>query len=221
MIHNMIVEKQITIPTLKRIDNIFHISDIHIRNTKRHEEYNSVFDNLCKEIQHENSINFVCGDVVHAKTQMSPELIQVSSNFLYNITKINPTFVIMGNHDANLNNSDRLDALQPIIDNVCHDTYMKNNLFYLKESGIYTINNEIDFVVFSLLDNIKVYNEIIELYKTNYKHLNRKSYAVYHGTINGAKTDTGYTLTNEVITKDMFNLFDNTMLGDIHKYQII
>jgi len=212
--------ENITIP-IEDIDNIFHISDIHIRNTKRHDEYLSVFDKLYSEIKHTNSINCVCGDIVHTKTQMSPELIQITSDFFINLSRINPTFVITGNHDTNLSNRNRLDALEPIINNIQLDSEVKSNLYYLKESGIYTINNSIDLVVFSVLDGIEKYNEMIDYYKEYYSDNNRKSYAMYHGTVKGAVTDLGYKLAEEKITTNMFMHFDHTLLGDIHLQQTL
>jgi predicted MPP superfamily phosphohydrolase len=99
--------------TGRKVDKIFHISDIHVYNYQRHEEYIEVFEKLYKIIEERmtpNSIIFLGGDIVHSKTNMSPELFSVVSNLLSTLCNMLPTIVILGNHDLNLNNKTRLDA---------------------------------------------------------------------------------------------------------------
>ena len=118
------------------IDKIYHIADVHVRNVKRHKEYRSVFQRLyhfIKKDKTDNSVIYVAGDIVHAKTDMSPELVDLVQDFFKSLADLAPTIVIIGNHDCNLNNSYRLDALTPIITALQH-----KNLFYFKESGLYT-----------------------------------------------------------------------------------
>ena len=137
---------------IEKIDKIYHIADVHVRNVKRHKEYQLVFKRLysyIKKTKTSNSIIYVAGDIVHAKTDMSPELVAVVSDFFKKLSDLAPTIVITGNHDANLNNSSRLDALSPIIDNLAHP-----HLHYLKNSGIYRVSN-IDFIVMSVFDDPK------------------------------------------------------------------
>ena len=104
---------------LKKVKTIFHISDVHIRTIKRHKEYREVFSKVYKEIEKrkDDSVIYLGGDIVHAKLEMSPELIQMTSDFFRNLADLAPTICITGNHDCNLNNRHRLDALSPIIDN--------------------------------------------------------------------------------------------------------
>ena len=69
---------------IKQIDKIFHIADVHIRNVKRHKEYKIVFKRLYSYIKKNtttNSVIYVAGDIVHAKTDMSPELVDMVSDF--------------------------------------------------------------------------------------------------------------------------------------------
>ena len=130
-----------------------HIADIHIRLYKRHEEYRRVFDNFFRDLvewQNETREKFcivVAGDIVHAKTDMSPEMVDMASQFLRNLADIAPTFVIAGNHDMNIANPNRLDALSPIVDNLNHA-----DLHYFKTSGIVKAGN-INFVVYSISDD--------------------------------------------------------------------
>jgi 3',5'-cyclic AMP phosphodiesterase CpdA len=102
---------------IETIDKIFHVSDIHIRTLKRHGEYRQVFENLFNYIETHctgNSVAVVTGDIVHSKLDMSPELVQMLVDFFNGFTI--PTVVILGNHDMNLNNMHRIDAVSPVLD---------------------------------------------------------------------------------------------------------
>ena len=97
---------------LEKVEKILHVADIHIRNFKRHKEYRQVFRKLYKDAKQlpKNSIIYVAGDIVHTKTDISPELVELTSEFFRKLADIRPTIVITGNHDANLNNKSRLDS---------------------------------------------------------------------------------------------------------------
>ena len=63
---------------LNNVEKVYHLADIHIRNVKRHTEYSLVFENFYKQVKDDNldnAIIFIGGDIAHAKTEMSPELI--------------------------------------------------------------------------------------------------------------------------------------------------
>lgn len=190
------------------IEWISHIADIHIRNLKRHREYEHVFETLYSKLREftGNGIIYIGGDIVHAKTQMSPELIHQTSKFLSTCASIAPTIVITGNHDANLNNPHRLDALSPIINNLNNP-----NLFYLRDSGIYTIA-DIDFVVMSIFDDPKKYIKAKDFEST------RTKIALFHGTVARSKTDFGFELQSK-IKINKFIGYDMVLLGDIHRMQ--
>ena len=87
------------------IDKILHVADIHIRNYKRHKEYREVFNQLYAQVDKlpHNSIVYIGGDIVHNKTDISPELIELTFEFLKNLADRRHTIMITGNHDANLN----------------------------------------------------------------------------------------------------------------------
>ena len=62
----------------RKLKHIHHISDIQIRNLKRHREYEEVFENrLYEKVKEypENAVAYIGGDIAHSKTEMSPELI--------------------------------------------------------------------------------------------------------------------------------------------------
>lgn len=196
---------------LTKVDYIVHISDIHIRNWKRHKEYQEVFDKLNQLVQNspQNTIVMIGGDIVHAKTDMSPELIHMVSYFFTKLADLVPTFVICGNHDTNLNNNNRLDALSPIINALKHP-----NLYYLKDTGVYEVG-DIAFGVMSVFDTPDKYPTA-----TSIKKKVKRKFALYHGTIEASTTDTGIKLL-QGLSRSHFDGYDAALLGDIHKRQII
>lgn len=188
---------------------IFHLADTHIRLFKRHKEYEVVFERLYDYIRsnkQSDDIIFLGGDIVHNKTDMSPELIYQTSKFLKSCADICPTILICGNHDFS-ENSRRLDALTPIVDTLNHP-----NLHYWKDSGVYELHG-IVFSVFGICDD-----------KSNWvraKDIKGKcKIALHHGPIKGATTDIGHEIESG-ITSDWFDGFSISMLGDIHKRQYL
>ena len=136
--------------TNTKIKTAFHVSDIHIRLTKRHDEYKNIFENFYESLKKSNkksSILVIAGDLFHNKSDLSPECVQVASDFLKNCSDILPTILIAGNHDATLTNKNRLDSISPIINTLKH-----KNLYYLKNSGLYRYEN-ILFNNFSVFDS--------------------------------------------------------------------
>jgi len=196
---------------IEKIDKIYHIADVHVRNVKRHKEYQLVFKRLysyIKKTKTDNSVIYIAGDIVHAKTDMSPELVAVVSDFFRKLSNLAPTLVITGNHDCNLNNSYRLDALSPIVKALNHQ-----NLHYLKDNGIYLISG-VHFNVLSVFDKPIDYIKA-DSFKGDYK------IALHHGSVHNASTDAGFTLSNTHVTTKMFEGHDLVLLGDIHKPQYL
>jgi len=197
------------------VEYIIHCADIHIRNLRRHDEYLIVFENLYTKIKeliakNPNTLIYVGGDIAHAKTDISPELVSMMALFFNNLADLAPTIVITGNHDCNLNNLDRMDVIEPVINAIKHP-----NLYYLKESGIYKFNN-IDFAVFSIFDDVKNYPKALECE-------NEHSIALYHGTVQNCIMDTGLVLNGDEseLKLKFLSGFDFCLLGDIHKMQFL
>lgn len=85
------------------IDKVYHLADIHIRNLQRHSEYREVFTAFLEQVKKDdikNSIIYLAGDLAHAKTDLSPELVREISWFLTECSKLRETFLITGNHDC-------------------------------------------------------------------------------------------------------------------------
>ena len=191
------------------INKIYHLADLHIRNLQRHKEYRQVFKKFLKQVKEdkiEDSLIYIAGDIAHAKTEMSPELVQEISWFLTECAKLRETVLITGNHDCNLNNNHRLDVLTPIIENLRND-----RIHYLRDTGVYNIHN-LTFVVYSILDDK-------ENWPSGKDIEGEHKIALFHGPVNKAETDIGYTVSSNSFTVDMFDGFDMALLGDIHKRQ--
>ena len=181
-----------------------HIADTHIRNLKYHKEYGAVFQELYKKLKKEK-IDYIihCGDIAHTKTQISPEFVKMCSDFFKNLADIAPTYIILGNHDGNLRNSNRLDALSPIVDSLGH-----KNLHLLRDSGETKLKDNFIINVLSVFDRDNWSKP------TNPDAVN---IALYHGAICNSKTDVGWTMEHGEDNIGIFDDFDYAFLGDIHK----
>lgn len=196
--------------------NIFHIADIHLRLTKRHDEYNEVFQKLYKAVERTpaETVVAVLGDVLHSKSDLSPECVKITTEFLQNLADRRPTVLIAGNHDATLANKNRLDSLSPIVDAINH-----KNLFYLKDSGLYILG-DILFNHYSVFDEPEKYIKFKDIPKI-YLNETRYKIALFHGPVNNAITDVGYKVASRTITNEIFDGHDIVLLGDIHRHQVL
>jgi DNA repair exonuclease SbcCD nuclease subunit len=188
---------------------IAHISDIHIRSLKRHDEYISVFKKLSIDCRKNNvDYIFLGGDLFHTKlTGISPEYIELLTWWLNDLSSIAPVHIILGNHDGNENNLNRQDAVTPII------SAMNNSrVFLYKKSGVYEFHPGWNWCVFGIFDKENWINVKPEEDKINI--------ACYHGSVSGAKTETGYELEGEV-NVSFFKDYDYAFLGDIHMLQFL
>tara|TARA_R110002153_G_scaffold1580_6_gene8079 strand:+ start:991 stop:4143 length:3153 start_codon:yes stop_codon:yes gene_type:complete len=183
---------------------ICHLGDTHIRNLKMHYEYREVFDKLY-DILREERVDYIihCGDLCHTKTQISPEFVSMGSGFLRNLANIAPTYVILGNHDGNLRNSNRQDAITPIVDALGH-----KNLYLMKNSGETIVNDKLSLNVLSVFDTD---NWVAPSDPT------RINIALYHGSISGVSTDQGWVMEHGENDVSIFDGHDYALLGDIHK----
>ena len=199
---------QVKVP-FRKLKHIHHISDIQIRNLKRHKEYEEVFNRLYEKVKEnkDNAVAYIGGDIAHSKCDMSPELVDQLSRLFKNLSDIVPTIIIAGNHDCNLNNRSRLDVLTPIVNNLNHP-----NLHYLKDSGVYTCADT-KFVVWDCWSDEKdfITSDQVE---------GDTKVVLFHGTVDKAETDLGFKLPSDVHI-DKFKGYDLGLLGDIHKRQFV
>ena len=183
---------------------IAHIADTHIRNYKYHREYRAIFDQIYDRLK-EEQVDYIvhCGDLAHTKTQLSPEYFDLATSFLKNLADIAPTYIILGNHDGNLKNEHRQDAITPIANALRHP-----NLNLLKDAGETIVGGNIAFNVLSVFDEEN-------WVKPSSKR--RINIALYHGSVSGVKTDTGWVMTHGDHPIEVFEGHDYVFLGDIHK----
>jgi DNA repair exonuclease SbcCD ATPase subunit len=192
-----------------KLKKIFHIADVHIRNIKRHKEYRLVFDKMFQEIRKrgtDDSLIYLAGDIAHAKLEMSPELIKEISWLFTECSKHCPTILIAGNHDCNMNNTDRLDVLTPIV-----AALNLPNFYYLKDTQVWNYGG-VGFSVFSIFDNKHNWPKADDIDT-------KTKIALFHGPVDHSQTDVGYVVSSRHFTVDMFDGYDLALLGDIHKRQ--
>ena len=187
---------------------IAHIADTHIKNLKYHEDYRACFEQMY-EILREQEVDYIvhCGDIAHTKTQISPEFVEMASVFFSNLASIAPTFIILGNHDGNLKNSTRQDAITPIV-----QALDIQNLVLLKGSVEREIETGLTINVLSVFD------------RDNWKPPSQPdniNIALYHGAISNCQTDAGWVMEFGEDELSIFEHFDFAMLGDIHKRQFL
>jgi DNA repair exonuclease SbcCD ATPase subunit/DNA repair exonuclease SbcCD nuclease subunit len=224
-----IIQEQ-TIP----VKYIYQISDIHIHLYKRHNEYSEVFDNVINYLtvekakyEPDNKSNrntallcIITGDVLHSKSDLSPECVALTYKFIKDISEVIPVVIIPGNHDLNMNNKNRLDSLTPII---C-DLPEYNPVYYLNATGVWQYGNLtlahasiFDYII-PRLEQIQPIDQI-----TSSPNLN---IILFHGRIDGVLLFNGTNVQGEenglnkkVITLSDFKDYDMGLFGDIHKHQ--
>ncbi len=200
---------------------ILHISDLHIRNGRYHDEYRSAFADLkrqAEELQPDLIIN--TGDSVHAKTSISPELIDDVAAHMRDMSTVAPYWLILGNHDLNLNNRDRTDAISPIVralkGSTQHEVYLLddgpelglNEPFWWEKQGDEASKDFWHFDIRGRRDPSK--------FEINPEKIN---IGLFHGSISGCTTDIGFTIEEGEAEVSQFDKMDFVLMGDIHKRQ--
>ena len=217
---------------------IYQISDIHIHLYKRHNEYSEVFDNVIKYLSTEKAkhepdnksnrnsalLCIITGDVLHSKSDLSPECVALTYKFIKDISEVIPVVIIPGNHDLNMNNKNRLDSLTPII---C-DLPAYNPVHYLNATGVWQYGNLtlahasiFDYII-PRLDQIQQVNQITPQLNS----ASNVNIILFHGRIDGVLLFNGTNVQGEenglnkkVITLSDFKDYDMGLFGDIHKHQ--
>lgn len=189
------------------INKIVHFSDLHIRLFKDHDLYRNILIDMLDRFKDINPDRIVfTGDLVHSKNNVSPELIQIVSWLLLECAKIAKTIIIPGNHDAIINNLDRLDTLTPIINSLNN----KNIVFY-KDRGVYEDEN-LSWCVYSQFQgNIP----------PDLSDAKGIKVGLFHGPIQGLKTDLGFEFGEEAYSLSKFDGLEIVLCGDIHLRQVL
>ncbi len=160
---------------------IAHLADTHIKNLKYHDEYREIFSKIYAILK-EQQVDYIvhCGDIAHTKTQISPEFVEMASDFFKNLADIAPTYIILGNHDGNLRNDSRQDAITPIV-----NALNLPNLLLLKNAGEVQVNDQLTFNVMSVFDEDNWVKP---------SDPNKINVALFHGSVAGVQTDIGYVM---------------------------
>ena len=191
---------------------IAHISDVHIRKTRRHKEYAEVLDNLCNSIESLGVDRIALpGDLLHNKTDLSPEAVTLTSLYLDRLSDIVPIDMILGNHDCVINQHEREDSLSPIV-RMLRKQNKPINLFL--ESGMYDVTEDLTYGVFAQQDTVHQWPVDFE------REEGRHYVALFHGAINGSKTSASHRIDSDH-DRSVFKNYDFGMLGDIHSRQPI
>ena len=187
------------------IKTICHFSDLHIRLFKDHDLYRSILTDMLNQFREIKPDRIIfTGDLVHSKNQLTPELIEIVNWLLNECSKITKTIIIPGNHDALINNLDRLDALTPIINSLNNE-----NIVYYRDRGVYEDEN-VSWCVYSQFQgNIPPDLNVATGIKVG----------LFHGPIQGMTTDLGYDFGDHAYEISKFDGLEIVLCGDIHKRQ--
>lgn len=185
------------------IKNLVHFSDLHLKLFKDHDLYRSILNDMLDKFREINPDRIVfTGDLLHSKNQLTPEVIEIASWVLTECAKISKTVLIAGNHDALINNNDRLDSLTPIISNLNNP-----NIVYYKDRGIYEDEN-VSWCVYSQFQgNIPPEIETAVGFKIG----------LFHDPVAGLTTDLGFDFGSHAYDVEKFNGLDLVLCGDVHK----
>lgn len=197
---------------------IAQISDIHIRNLKYHQDYRKVFENFYRkldEIRPDLVVN--TGDTAHTKTNISPEFVEMASDLFVQIAKRCPLVNVLGNHDLNLMNEDRQDAITPIV-----EALNNRRIVLLKDSGPFRLP-AVEWGLRYSGPDIVLWNYGIADAEhwpidanTSRDDIN---IGMFHGSIRNCLTDSNFRMTHVEYDTDIFQKMDFVMMGDIHKRQ--
>lgn len=195
---------------------IAHVSDVHVRTMKRHDEYRAVFANLYRDLRENVKPDLIIdtGDLAHTKTQISPELIDMLVEYHRELSSIAPVVRILGNHDVNLMNPDRQDAISPVIDSLRGST--KHSITLMKKSGKMKIAPGFYVWAYSMVDeeNYPTVAGTSTRDDENDVHI-----AMFHGSIANCVTDQDWKMTSAEHDVTIFGGCDYALMGDIHKQQ--
>jgi len=186
---------------------ICHTADIHIRSLSRHDEFRKTFQLMIDDCRRQAVDHiFIGGDIFHTKTTgISPEYIDLMTWWLNSMAEVAEVHMMLGNHDGNLVNMSRQDAVSPVVDAI-------NNprVHLYKKSGLYEFTPGFTFCVFSLFDEVGWKNVVPAKDKVNI--------ACFHGSVRECLTETDWKV-EEGLNREFFSNYDFTFLGDIHRRQ--
>lgn len=193
---------------------IAHLADVHIRPVKYLEEMQFTFERLYESLKNESpDLIVIAGDLFHSKLQSSHEYHRIARGFLQTLALLTKeVIVIPGNHDAALSNPDRLDAISPVVESLS-----VQNVRYLRDTSWYFPEKfPIAFFHPSIFDSKDEWVKLACREDAVSQIGAKIKIALYHGAINGCKTDLGWAIHGNQDDVSLFDNFDFAFLGDIH-----
>jgi DNA repair exonuclease SbcCD ATPase subunit/DNA repair exonuclease SbcCD nuclease subunit len=192
---------------------IAHFADIHWRGLTRHAEFTRGFEDAFSKLRKlQPDVIFLGGDLFHTKTSgISPEVIDRLVWMLESMAKIAEVHITLGNHDGNLANEDRQDAITPIVNAMANPS-----IHLYKNSGNYPLSEDVHLAVYSCFDKPgwaiagMVTGPVVNI-------------AAFHGSVGGTQMDNGWVMPDSKaeVKLSMFSGYNFVLLGDIHKRQFL
>lgn len=194
---------------------IAHISDIHIRPHTYLDEMEYTFDRLFESLE-EHSVDIVVntGDTYHSKLTVSSEYFHVAHKFFSKLKSLYPSITILGNHDLAITNQGRMDAVSPVISSLAPEG---KQILFSRHSETLSLEGfeKFQFHHFSILDDKSKWKSGTSLDPS------KVNIALYHGSINSSKVDSGWVSHGNRDDISIFAGFDFALLGDIHLSQFL
>lgn len=189
---------------------LIHVSDIHMRLLKRHDEYKIIFRDFFSYLEENDGAPVFCvGDVLHSKVELTAELIDLCHYFIDKVSDLTDLFILPGNHDVLLTNSQRAEPLEKIIKII-----NKRNVWYLNDVTPFEYGGAW-IVPMPITKKKEEYVKAERLPDDG-----KPKIALYHGMLKNAKLDETRTVDFD-LDASFFDGFDIVLMGDIHFRQKI
>ncbi|NBO72723.1 hypothetical protein EBV26_19955, partial [bacterium] len=191
----------------------------------RVEEYSHVFENFIDSIKdlpfviNNTALLVITGDIFHTKCKMETAGAKIFFDWINKLLDIVSIIVICGNHDYKQEEAFTTDSIDMFV-TPYNSSNRKHSITYLNTTGIHKIG-DIEFGLVSVKDTLKSYNSsgINNELPTFPKPTQRKSVALFHGSITQCYMPSGTKITNGY-PLEWFEGYKMVLLGDIHKQQL-
>ena len=219
-----------TVLSNNHVTKIFHIADLHVRMgdavRARIPEYRLVFKSFLQvledntDVQEGHAILVIAGDVFHNKGRMETEGAFLFFDFISKLLDLLPVIIICGNHDFRQDDPSFTDNIEPIVAPYRNNKGKKNNIHYLRDTGLYEYGN-VGFGFVSVKDTLRetagsgLVDKLPKFPSPRgfSKNVELRS-ALFHGSV---ANDLYFGKTYPL---EWFRGYDIAILGDIHRQQV-
>ena len=190
---------------------IAHLSDIHIENLKRHDEYHTIFAENNKYLKPlKLDVIVVVGDLFENFIEVSNEADILAGEFLTDLSKICKYLIIEdGNHDIRKKDISRASSIKSVV-----KLLNIKNILYHDKSTTFTLNGFEDFIFANYSHLQKNIKPII-----SEDDKNKTVIGLYHDPIRNCKTLHKTFTDNKIPDINYFDGCDYLLMGDIHLRQ--